>query len=55
MASGATTLKQYCKHSDMVNDQIASYRLTAEIVERELLQIFPDTTSVALQVRVSGM
>lgn len=38
----------------MVEDNIASYRLTAKIVEGELLQIFPNTTSVALQIRVSA-
>lgn len=38
----------------MVDDKIASYRLNKEIDENELLQNFPDTTSVTLQVRVSG-
>ena len=38
----------------MVEDNIASYRLTVKIVEEELLRIFPDTTSVALQIRVSA-
>jgi hypothetical protein len=56
MASGTTSLKAISpkKKSDMVDDTIASYRLNKEIVEDELLQIFPDTTSVTLQVRVSG-
>jgi hypothetical protein len=37
----------------MIEDTIANYRLTAKIIEKELLQIFPKTSSVALQIRVS--
>ena len=37
----------------MVEDKIASYRLTAKIIEKELLEMFPSTSSEALQIRVS--
>jgi hypothetical protein len=37
----------------MVEDNIANYRLTAKIIEKELLQMFPKTNSVALEIKVS--
>ena len=38
----------------LVVDRIANYRLTKEIIEAELLKMFPTMSSAALDIRVSG-
>jgi hypothetical protein len=36
----------------MVQDKIANYRLTRRIIQEELLQMFPATSSTTLDIRV---
>lgn len=36
----------------MVPDKINHYRLTKKIIEKELLQMFPATTSAELEIKV---